>query len=235
MKRWVVALGGLVVAACVSGGPPNEHLSSFEARRTRMVDEQIRARGIRNPRVLDAMARVPRHEFVPESARPLAYADQPLSIGYGQTISQPYIVAYMTELLDPQPANRVLEVGTGSGYQAAILAELVSEVYSIEIVEELATSARETLKRLGYTNVNVRAGDGYQGWPEAAPFDRIILTAAPPSIPQALVDQLAVGGILIAPVGPVMGVQTITIVRRSVEGVTTEETIPVQFVPMVRG
>jgi protein-L-isoaspartate(D-aspartate) O-methyltransferase len=129
----------------------------------------------------------------------------------------------------------VLEIGTGSGYQAAILAELVSEVYSIEIVEELATSARETLKRLGYTNVNVRAGDGYQGWPEAAPFDRIILTAAPPSIPQALVDQLAVGGILIAPVGPVMGVQTITIVRRSVEGVTTEETIPVQFVPMVRG
>lgn len=232
--RWGLLLVLALVAAGCTSRPIEPRSAPPDVLRARMIDEQLRGRGIREPRVLDAMARVPRHEFVPDESRDRAYADGPLPIGYGQTISQPYIVAYMTEQLDPQPGNRVLEIGTGSGYQAAVLAELVAEVFSIELVDELASRARETLARLGYNNVHVRAGDGYQGWPEAAPFDRIILTAAPPALPQALVDQLAVGGILVAPVGPMLGAQTITIIRRTVEGVTTEETIPVQFVPMLR-
>ncbi len=227
----------VLMAGCASGrrAPERPPDMSFDAQRSRMVEQQLRSRGVRNTRVLDAMARVPRHEFVPEELQPEAYADHPLPIGFGQTISQPYVVAYMTEVLDPQPANRVLEVGTGSGYQAAVLGELAAEVYTIEIVDTLGSRARQTLDRLGYGNVNVRIGDGYQGWPEAAPFDRIILTAAPPALPQALVDQLAVGGILVAPVGPTVGGQMITIVRKTVEGVTVEETIAVQFVPMVSG
>ena len=155
-----------------------------------MVETQIRARDVRDAAVLRAMGRVPRHLFVPDDLRPSAYEDRPLAIGRGQTISQPYIVAYMTEALQLTPAHTVLEIGTGSGYQAAVLAEIVKQVYSIEIVPELAESARRTLAQAGYQNVEVRTGNGYLGWPEHAPFDRIIVTAAPPEIPQALVDQL---------------------------------------------
>ena len=166
-----------------------------------MVDEQIVARDIKSPRVLDAMRKVPRHEFVPEAWRGGAYDDTPLPIGYDQTISQPYIVAYMSEALELDPSHRVLEIGTGSGYQAAILGELAKEVFTIEIVEPLAARARETLARLGHKNVHVRAGNGYLGWPEEAPFDRVMVTAAPDEVPPALVDQLKVGGLMAIPVG----------------------------------
>lgn len=230
---FVIAGAAAALAGCWAGAGGTQHTTD-DSRRERMVDEQIRRRGIVNERVLDAMRRVPRHEFVPDDQKPRAHDDSPLPIGYGQTISQPYIVAYMTDVLDPQPEHRVLEIGTGSGYQAAVLGELARDVYSIEIVEPLAAQARDTLERLGYRNVHTRVGDGYAGWPEAAPFDRIMLTAAPPALPQALVDQLAVGGILIAPVGPTHGRQVITVVRRNADGVTSEETIDVMFVPMVR-
>jgi protein-L-isoaspartate(D-aspartate) O-methyltransferase len=200
-----------------------------------MVEEQIQRRGVTNERVLDAMRRVPRHEFVPDPFRAAAYQDHPLPIGHDQTISQPYIVAYMTELVDPQPTDRVLEIGTGSGYQSAVIAELAAEVYSIEIVDALAARARDTLTRLGYRNVQVRSGDGYGGWPEAAPFNKVIVTAAPPGLPQALVDQLAVGGTLVVPVGTQGSGQMMTVVRKTAEGVTSTQTIPVRFVPMVKG
>jgi protein-L-isoaspartate(D-aspartate) O-methyltransferase len=183
--------------------------------------------------VLDAMERVPRDLLVPPSERPFAYDDRPLPIGYGQTISQPYIVAYMTEALNIAPDQTVLEIGTGSGYQAAILAELAREVYTIEIVPELANRARETLAAMGYRNVHVRAGNGYDGWPERAPFARIIVTAAPPTIPSALVDQLAVGGTMVVPVGSTF--QEMTIVTKTAQGVTHKETMSVRFVPMVDG
>lgn len=195
-----------------------------------MVDEQIVTRDIKNPRVLDAMRKVPRHEFVPESMRDEAYGDTPLPIGYGQTISQPYIVAYMSEALELEPSHRVLEIGTGSGYQAAILGELAKEVFSIEIVAPLAAAARQTLARLGYKNVHVRAGNGYLGWPEEAPFDRVMVTAAPDEVPQALVDQLKVGGLMAIPVG--IGLQELRILRRTANGVETLRTLPVRFVPM---
>jgi protein-L-isoaspartate(D-aspartate) O-methyltransferase len=196
-----------------------------------MVESQIRARGISTPAVLDAMARVPRHIFVPPAERPRAYEDTPLPIGQGQTISQPYIVAYMTEALRVSRDQTVLEIGTGSGYQAAVLAELAREVLTIEIVPELADRARQALADGGYRNVQVRTGNGYLGWPERAPFARIIVTAAPPEIPQALVDQLAVGGIMVVPVGRMF--QEMTIVTRTDRGVTQTKTIPVRFVPMV--
>jgi protein-L-isoaspartate(D-aspartate) O-methyltransferase len=196
-----------------------------------MVNEQIEARGIRNRDVLDAMARVPRHLFVPPQERASAYEDRPLPIGSGQTISQPYIVAYMTEALEASRDHAVLEIGTGSGYQAAVLSRLVRQVYSIEILPDLAATARRVLAANGYTNVEVRTGNGYLGWPERAPFARIIVTAAPPEIPRALVDQLAVGGTLIVPVGTLF--QEMTIVRKTAQGVAEQRTIPVRFVPMV--
>ena len=196
-----------------------------------MVETQIRARDVQNPAVLRAMARVPRHLFVPEDLRPFAYDDRPLPIGQGQTISQPYIVAYMTEALQLEPAHSVLEVGTGSGYQAAVLAEIVKQVHSIEIVPDLAEHARRALANAGYRNVEVRTGNGYLGWPDRAPFDRIIVTAAPPEIPQALVDQLAVGGVMVVPVGT--SYQEIAIVTKTPNGVTEKRTIEVRFVPMV--
>jgi protein-L-isoaspartate(D-aspartate) O-methyltransferase len=199
-----------------------------------MVRDQIEARGVSNPEVLAAMRRVPRELFVPADGRPEAHQDHPISIGYGQTISQPYIVAVMTELLDPKKSHRVLEIGTGSGYQAAVLSGLVGELYSIEIVPELARSAAETLRRLGFRNVTVREGDGYQGWPDKAPFDRIILTAAPPEIPQVLLDELKPGGRLVAPVG--VGVQNLVVVQKAADGRTTTRTVlPVRFVPMLKG
>lgn len=205
-------------------------VDDYSVGRARMVDEQIAARGVRDPKVLEAMRTVPRHEFVPESERAWAYHDQPLPIGHEQTISQPYIVARMTELLAPAPAHKVLEIGTGSGYQAAVLSGLVREVYSIEIVEPLATSAREVLKRLGYRNVQVRAGDGYRGWPEQAPFDGIIVTAAPPRIPEPLKQQLRVGGKLVIPVGD--DYQELRVLTRTAQGFDERSVLPVRFVPM---
>ncbi len=204
--------------------------SERTAERDLMVERQIRARDIRDPRVLAAMQAVPRHRFVPDERQEVAYADTPLPIGQGQTISQPYIVAYMTEALRLPPDAKVLEVGTGSGYQAAVLAEVAREVYTIEIVPELAAASRALLRELGYDNVRVRQGDGYRGWPDEAPFDGIIVTAAPDHIPPPLVEQLAEGARLVIPVGERS--QAMTIVTRAADGSTTEVTLPVRFVPM---
>jgi protein-L-isoaspartate(D-aspartate) O-methyltransferase len=208
----------------------------WTSERMRMVQEQMAARGIRDEQVLAVMRSVPRHEFVPANQRKQAYADHPLPIGYGATISQPYIVAAMTELLAVKKGHSVLEIGTGSGYQAAVLSKLTHEVYSIEIVPELAARARKDLQRLGYTNVEVRAGDGYQGWPEKAPFDRIILTAAPPSVPQTLIDQLRPGGRMVTPVGATPWDQKLMVLEKT--GNNTLErryVMDVRFVPMVKG
>lgn len=213
-----------------SGGKPED---AWAPDRERMVREQLSGPGpsITNQRVLEVMARVPRHEFVPVGLRSHAYADHPLPIGHGQTISQPYIVAVMTERLDPQPTDRVLEIGAGSGYQAAVLAELVAEVFTIEIIEPLGRSAEATLRRLGYTNVHVRVGDGYRGWPEAAPFDAIIVTCAPDDVPAPLVEQLKEGGRLIIPVNA--GLHQELILCRKRDGRLERELIfPVRFVPM---
>ena len=199
--------------------------------REAMVSTQIESRGVTDKAVLAAMRRVPRHEFVPAAVRARAYADHPLPIGEQQTISQPYIVALMTELLQVRPGHRVLEIGTGSGYQAAVLAELGAEVYTIEIVASLADSARATLQRLGHERVQVRAGDGYQGWSDAAPFDRIIVTAAPPKVPQPLVDQLKPGGRLVVPEG--RDEQELVLYTKSPDGrLRRERVLPVRFVPM---
>ena len=205
----------------------------FAAVRKSMVRDQLAGpgRAITNSLVLAVMGQVPRHEFVPERYRSHAYEDRPLPIGHDQTISQPYIVAFMTEQLHPKSTDRVLEIGTGSGYQAAVLAGLVSEVYSIEIVEPLARRAETDLKRLGYTNVTVRAGDGYKGWPEAAPFDAIIVTCAPEDVPQPLVDQLKDGGRMIIPVGPA-GNQELVLLRKQRSRLETQAVLPVRFVPM---
>ena len=205
----------------------------YEAVRQRMVRVDIEARGVRSAIVLEAMRSTARHLFVPAPLRYLAYADRPLPIGHGQTISQPYVVAFMTELLDPQPHHRVLEIGTGCGYQAAVLSRLVKAVYSIEIVPELARDSAALLKQLGYDNVLVRAGDGYQGWPDEAPFDRILLTAAPPEVPKTLVDQLQVGGKLVAPEGRVW--QNLVLLEKRADGsLQRKVSLPVRFVPMVR-
>jgi protein-L-isoaspartate(D-aspartate) O-methyltransferase len=195
-----------------------------------MVKTQLEARGIRNVAVLAAMRKVPRHELVPPGERQRAYADSPVPIGEGQTISQPYIVAYMTEQLEIRPGERVLEIGTGSGYQAAVLAELGAEVYTIEIVTPLAERAQADLTRLGYRSIHTRAGDGYRGWPEHAPFDAVIVTAAPDTIPQPLVDQLRVGGRMIVPVGEAY--QELVLIRKTEHGIEKVPLIPVRFVPM---
>jgi protein-L-isoaspartate(D-aspartate) O-methyltransferase len=199
--------------------------------RTRMVDIQIARRGVRDRHVLDAMRRVPRDAFVEPGFEEFAYEDGPLPIGEGQTISQPYIVGRMTELLDLKPSDKVLEIGTGSGYQAAVLSRLVADVYTIEIVKILGEQARRTLDRLGYANIHTRIGDGYKGWPEAAPFDAIIVTAAPPQVPKPLLDQLAVGGKLVVPVGSSW--QDLTVYTRQRDGSFHKDTVlPVRFVPM---
>ena len=195
-----------------------------------MVDEQIAARGVKDPRVLEAMRETPRHLFVPESLRAYAYEDRPLPIGHRQTISQPYIVAFMTELLRPEPDDVVLEIGTGSGYQAAVLSSLVKTVVSIEILPELADQAKVQLAAAGRNNVQVITGDGYRGLPERAPFEGIIVTAAPPEVPAALVEQLAVGGRLVIPVGE--GIQELLVIERTSSGVTRRSVLPVRFVPM---
>ncbi len=191
-------------------------------------------KGIRDKRVIAAMERVPRHLFVPEPYMPQAYEDHPLPIGYGQTISQPYIVAAMTELLQPEPADKILEVGAGSGYQAAILAELVARVYTIEIIPALAQQARERLARLGYTNVEVIEGDGYLGYPDQAPYDGIIVTCAPDHIPPPLVEQLADGARLVIPVGPAGYHQDLWVVERRGTEVRSRKVMGVAFVPLVR-
>ena len=206
----------------------------WRARRLDMVERQIRQRGVSDPRVLDALRKVPRERFVPADLVSRAYDDNPLPIGQGQTISQPFIVAHMTEALGVSPRPQVLEIGTGSGYQAAVLAEIAREVYTIEIVPELAQRAAAVLRSLGYANAHVRAGDGYAGWPEHAPFDRIIVTAAPEDIPGPLIEQLAPGGRLVIPVGPVGRTQWMTIVEKTPRGLVERRTIPVQFVPFTR-
>jgi protein-L-isoaspartate(D-aspartate) O-methyltransferase len=231
--------GVLLMAVCLACGgeahrvPETEQPAWTEARR-RMVDEQLRARGIRDERVLTAVGDVPRHLFVPSDHQAAAYADTPLPIGHGQTISQPYIVGFMSEALQVEPSHKVLEIGTGSGYQAAILGKLAGEVYTIELVPELAERARAALAAQGFDNVHVRAGDGYLGWPEHAPFDRIMVTAAPEEVPQALVDQLATGGRMVVPVGPRFGDQELRILTKTAAGVMTERSLPVRFVPMIR-
>ena len=205
--------------------------SEFEARRSRMVETQIRARGVRDPRVLAAMETVPRHLFVPEALRAAAYADEPLPIGEGQTISQPYIVAYMTEALGLRGGEKVLEVGTGSGYQTAVLAGLAAEVYTVELIESLSLTAQETLGRLGCGNIRFRVGDGSKGWPEAAPFEAIIVTAAAARMPGVLEDQLGPAGTMIVPVGT--DLQELMLVRREKKGLRRERLLPVRFVPLV--
>ena len=207
----------------------------YAQRREKMVEEQIISRGVRDERVLETMRTVPRHLFVPQSLIPRAYTDGALSIGEGQTISQPYIVALMTELLRPEPEDIVLEVGTGSGYQAAVLARIVNHVYSIEILPSLAASAKRRLAQMGFANVTVQAGDGYLGWPEFAPFDGIIVTAAPPEIPFALLQQLKRGGRMVVPVGQSAETQALMVIEKSrtSDQITKRTVIPVRFVPMV--
>jgi len=218
---------------------PPDASDPFASRREQMVKKQLIKRGIRDPRVLEAMGKVPRHLFVPSDLRDRAYRDCPLPIGYGQTISQPYIVAFMTEAARLTPESVVLEIGTGSGYQAAVLAELARQVYSLERLSPLAAQAQQTLAALGYRNVEVRQGDGYQGWPEHAPYDAILVTAAPPTVPMVLLDQLAVGGTLVVPVGEspsdsgAQGSQSLLILCKTAQGWVQKGAFPVQFVPMV--
>lgn len=242
---FLIVLSFLIVSVCGAGEEPREPdtrpptpqipetTDDRSAERNRLVDKSIVGAGITDPAVVDAMRAVPRHEFVPPEHRSAAYRNQPLPIGHGQTISQPYVVAYMTAVLEVGPDSRVLEVGTGSGYQAAVLAEIVDQIHSIEIIEPLAQSADELLDRLGYENVVVHQGDGYFGLPDAAPYDAIIVTAAAGHIPPPLLDQLAEDGRMIIPVGPVHAVQQLILVEKQTDGsITTTQLLPVRFVPM---
>ncbi len=208
-----------------------QDMGAMTRLRHEMVRRQIEGRGVRDRAVLAAMRRVPRHEFVPRPFAGLAYLDQPVPIGHGQTISQPYIVAFMAEAAAIEPGDRVLEIGTGSGYGAAVLAELAGDVYTIEIVSALADQARRVLQRLGYTNVHVRTGNGWLGWQEHAPYDAIVVTAAPDRVPPALVEQLAMGGVIVVPVGD--AVQTLRVLRKDESGLTEVASLPVRFVPLV--
>ncbi len=243
-RRWIALLLAVLLGACGSQGAgrrgtPTEPYSPqddpYTAARQRMVQEGVIAWGVEDPAVIEAMERVPRHLFVPSELRDQAYENHPLPIGYGQTISQPYIVALMTQELEVGPGAKVLEIGTGSGYQAAVLAELGVEVYTIEIIGPLAEAAAERLKGLGYEGVHTRHADGYWGWPEEAPFDAVIVTAAPDHVPQPLLDQLKVGGVMVIPVGPVGGVQTLwKITRVGEEEYSSESLGAVRFVPLTR-
>jgi len=219
-----------LLVACGSDNPPPTPIDAYAAARNKMVDDTIVARGIKDARVIAAMRRVKREQLVAPAQRAHAYDDTPLVIGYDQTISQPYIVAAMTEAAHLAPHAKVLEIGTGSGYQAAVLAELGADVYSIEIVEPLAKRTHERLAQMGYTQLHLRIGDGYQGWPEAAPFAAIIVTAAPARVPQPLIDQLAIGGRLVIPVGS--DDQQLRVIVRGKDGTTSETLMGVRFVPM---
>ena len=230
LSAFLVALFGCQESVSVHNSANAQVTDEFKKAREQMVDGQIRSRGIKDGDVIRAMSKVPRHKFVPQNLEKHAYKDFPLSIGLGQTISQPYIVAYMTDAADLSDDDKVLEIGTGSGYQAAILGEIAKEVYTIEIVPELADRSAKILNELGYKNVFAKHGNGYLGWPEHAPFDAIIVTAAPDEIPKALVDQLAVGGKMVVPVGTTN--QEMVIISRSKKGVTEKRTMPVRFVPM---
>lgn len=226
------ALGLLLALALVAVSAPPlaaQRGGHAEARR-QMVEEQIRARGITNPRVLAAMELVHRHLFVPSAVSDQAYEDHPLPIGYGQTISQPYIVALMCDLLDLEGNEKVLEIGTGSGYHSAVLSRLAGDVYTIEIIDSLGRRAAETLRNLGFHNVEVRIGDGYAGWPTEAPFDAIILTAAPPRLPEPLIEQLKVGGRMVVPVGDFL--QDLRVITKTKDGLESRNITPVRFVPM---
>jgi protein-L-isoaspartate(D-aspartate) O-methyltransferase len=225
-----------LLASAVMSSALSKDDSNYAAARETMVREHMEARGIRDPRVLEAMRKVHRHLFVPQDLRDRAYTDGPLPIGRGQTISQPYIVALMTELVRPKRTDRVLEIGTGSGYQAAVLAQLVQHVYTIELEETLARQAEAVLRELKYDNVTVRAGDGYAGWPEHAPFDIIVVTAAPDHVPQPLIDQLKPGGRMVVPVGATYSVQQLQLIEKDASGkVTTKNVSGVMFVPLRRG
>lgn len=231
---FVLALVGLALLVLVGARVCHSSPPDWKALREEMVKHQIEAREVVNPRVLEAMRRVPRHRFVPESLREKAYQDRPLPIGHRQTISQPYIVAVMTELLDPQPGDRVLEIGTGSGYQAAVLSGLVEKVYSIEIIPELASAAAVLLRELGYGSVQTKAADGYYGWAEQAPFDAIIVTAASEFVPPPLIEQLKEAGLMVIPVGSPFFVQTLMLVQKQGNAMTSANLMPVRFVPFRR-
>lgn len=211
---------------------PNE--SSLDLKRKAMVDEQIVHRGVKDSRVIAAMGKVPRHLYIPQENRAQAYEDRPAAIGYGQTISQPYIVGVMSELLQVDPGEKVLEVGTGSGYQAAVLAEMGAAVFSVEIIPELAQTARAALKETGYSSVRVKTGDGYQGWAEAAPYDAIMVTCAPESVPEPLKDQLKEGGTIVIPIGPENQIQELYVMKKVNGELVRQRVAPVQFVPMTR-
>ena len=229
-----VAVFSLLAAflLCSSGVASEEEIQ--KEKRLRMVQTQIEQRGVKDKTVLAAMRKVPRHKFVPRREYYSAYADRPLLIGHGQTISQPYIVAFMTELLRPKPEHKVLEVGTGSGYQAAVLAEIVSKVYTIEIIEELGKSAKERLAKLDYKNIEVKVADGYYGWEEHAPFDTVIVTCAASHVPPPLIKQLKPGGKMCIPVGTVFGPQQLLMVTKQEDGtVKTRSVLPVRFVPLL--
>jgi protein-L-isoaspartate(D-aspartate) O-methyltransferase len=247
MRRWIAPVLLLVLLAVAAAAvwarrsAPAEPLPApsdepaYDQARARMVDDSIVGWGITDPEVIAAMGAVPRHRFVPPEYIEQAYENHPLPIGHGQTISQPYIVALMTEALELEPGDRVLEIGTGSGYQAAVLAEMGVEVYSVEIIQPLAESAAQRLKDLGYSAIHLRTADGYYGWPEAAPFDAIIVTAAPDHVPQPLLDQLTVGGVLVIPVGPPGGYQELWRLRRlAADEVESTSLGGVRFVPLVR-
>jgi protein-L-isoaspartate(D-aspartate) O-methyltransferase len=225
-------IGLLLSASLLADASSLSAGDSYLKMRRRMVEEQIKARGISDQKVLDAMFKVKRHLFVGPALEGLAYEDRPLPIGYNQTISQPYIVAYMTAVAELERGDKVLEIGTGSGYQAAILAEIADYVYTIEIVKPLAEAARERLEGLGYKNIRVRHGDGYKGWLEYAPFDKIIVTAAPSEIPEELLKQLRVGGKMVVPVGSIF--QELYLVIKTADGYKKEALLPVRFVPMIK-
>ncbi|HYX24758.1 MAG TPA: protein-L-isoaspartate(D-aspartate) O-methyltransferase [Thermoanaerobaculia bacterium] len=222
-----LALGLAVVLSLAAPARAGE---SLDGLRHSMVEQQVRQRGITQPDVLAAMEQVPRHLFVPDSLRADAYSDRPLELGQGRTVYQPYMVALMTSLLDLKKGDKVLEIGTGSGYHAAVLSRIAREVYSIEIVEPIASQASKRLSVLGYHNVEIRVGDGYKGWPEKAPFDAILLSAAPPHVPKRLIDQLRVGGKMVAPVGGLL--QDLLVITKAADGIEKRTVIPVRLLPM---
>jgi protein-L-isoaspartate(D-aspartate) O-methyltransferase len=229
MRLYLILM--LLIISCGQKQSKNiESEEMYEKMRHAMVRDQIERRGIKDIQVLDAMRKVPRHRFVPEHLKKYAYADEPLPIGEDQTISQPYIVAFMTEKLQLESHHKVLEIGTGSGYQAAILAEITDSVFTIEIVDVLARRAKTNLEKIGFKNIRVKSGDGYKGWPENAPFDAIIITAAPTKIPQPLVEQLKIGGKMILPLGDYT--QDLVLLTKNEDGIKRKDLLPVRFVPM---